>query len=1004
MAIPTATVVATATRTLAARAADPNPTTPAFVNGLQWITAYLAIHMLSVPSRRYSYLLWIAIVFGFLIFAIAHWTGSRGGVLGAYWSKWAIRRRTVGKWRTVKKKGQTLRKQPMLLPSNAQLLCLTALFAAAFLLSFVGPDYIKPNTPTWNWTKRSVELGKRKLKYDPNDYVGFAPQYTIAKAWWTVGGRTGMIAFAFLPLCILFAIKAPPFALFAVPFMIQIHFDKLAWLHRWCGRLIWFLSALHVATWSVQLWNDHKTSPFADSKDTNKRAYFYAWQFERFIYAWIAFGLFTAIVLLSILPLRRDHYETFWFLHVLLVPMAIVMAALHHPPIWYWCWAALAIWGGERLWRAGFWLWNNGFLGTSSASRPSYQRASHVHASGLKESAAYPLPSPVPPVYQDKRNEPVRSIHDTHSPISPAVSARFTPTHPNYPSESSVDAFLSSQSEYSPPPGYAQAELLAGRTVRLTFTPPRQLSWAPGQHFLICIPSVSSFLSHPFTVASVSDLKAPTASGRQLVILVRAKAGWTRDLWDEVMSLTVRGFRHHPMEKQPPDDQLPPRGLLMRMWVDGPFGSSIRARWGHYSTALIVSGGSGVSFGLSVLEYLCLCMAGRDGRELGGRPGGWGKRGFMTRRVRFVWLVREFSHIQWCATVLRRCRDLIPEPGLQINIFVTNLSSPPKSPRPRIDTSYLLHSVENDHLAPPTPQYAKAERQRRDSVSSVESDAESDLSEIDLSYYTGGPSGTNYDDSQDDMVQTGTVLDLTNFDGEDDTALPGEARLSRQLQKTGRHKRTLSRKAHSAQASRSDLSKRGEFSGSARAQQSTDKLLGNMSKPMSPIEEDYMSGYNSPRSPSVMSPSDSDTLVANQGYPPPRLPWGGSRPVSMAFTDESHLSTTRPSTTMSNWETRSMAGLIEHTTEEGFRLDVDPREMRDINAISEYARPGRPLLERILSDEVEQSRGAVVVACCGPTSLNAVLRKAISSQINPSRIRRGDMRGSIALVSEEFEY
>ena len=41
---------------------------------------------------------------------------------------------------------------------------------------------------------------------------------------------------------------------------------------------------------------------------------------------------------------------------------------------------------------------------------------------------------------------------------------------------------------------------------------------------------------------------------------------------------------------------------------------------------------------------------------------------------------------------------------------------------------------------------------------------------------------------------------------------------------------------------------------------------------------------------------------------------------------------------------------------------------------------------------------------CGPTSLNAMVRKTIAAQINPSRIRRGDMRGMIALVSEEFEY
>ena len=32
-----------------------------------------------------------------------------------------------------------------------------------------------------------------------------------------------------------------------------------------------------------------------------------------------------------------------------------------------------------------------------------------------------------------------------------------------------------------------------------------------------------------------------------------------------------------------------------------------------------------------------------DGRYLGGKKGGWGQPGFKTRRVRFVWLVREYG-------------------------------------------------------------------------------------------------------------------------------------------------------------------------------------------------------------------------------------------------------------------------------------------------------------------------------------------------------------------------
>lgn len=40
---------------------------------------------------------------------------------------------------------------------------------------------------------------------------------------------------------------------------------------------------------------------------------------------------------------------------------------------------------------------------------------------------------------------------------------------------------------------------------------------------------------------------------------------------------------------------------------------------------------------------------------------------------------------------------------------------------------------------------------------------------------------------------------------------------------------------------------------------------------------------------------------------------------------------------------------------------------------------------------------------CGPTSLNAMVRKAISAEIDPSRIFCGGHHRYIELVSEEFE-
>lgn len=257
-----------------------DPATPPYSDTLKWITAYLTVHSLSVPSRRYSFILWLAVVFIFLAFAILHWTGSRGGLCGAIWSKWSLRRRTWRKKHTLALAQRTNqpRRQPIHLPSNAQLLSLSVLTLASLALAFVGPDYLAPSLKVWQIQARTSSPPSQL--YDTSTFVPYMPQYTISKSLWSSSARAGQIAFALLPLCVIFALKAPPFAIFAIPFMIQLYFDKLAWLHRWAGRLIWFFVSIHVVLWSIQLAKDVNPS-------TGRVAYVYAWSYTPFIYGWI---------------------------------------------------------------------------------------------------------------------------------------------------------------------------------------------------------------------------------------------------------------------------------------------------------------------------------------------------------------------------------------------------------------------------------------------------------------------------------------------------------------------------------------------------------------------------------------------------------------------------------------------------------------------------------------------------------------------------------------------
>ncbi|KAK7054826.1 hypothetical protein VNI00_003289 [Paramarasmius palmivorus] len=198
-----------------------NPTVPEYSDDLEWVTAYLVAHMMSEPSRRYVWILWLCIGSVFLFYTFLNLTGKRlGGHYTALWRRWAIQRRT---WRgLIRRSGK--KKPPALLPSNGQLITLIVLPIVTLLLAFGGPDYIAPDTFIFNLKPPKIHA----RGYDTSSYTQFQPQYQINKAWWTAGGRTGLIAFGLFPLVVLFALKAPPFAFFALPFTTQLHFDKLS--------------------------------------------------------------------------------------------------------------------------------------------------------------------------------------------------------------------------------------------------------------------------------------------------------------------------------------------------------------------------------------------------------------------------------------------------------------------------------------------------------------------------------------------------------------------------------------------------------------------------------------------------------------------------------------------------------------------------------------------------------------------------------------------------------
>ena len=77
-------------------------------------------------------------------------------------------------------------------PINAQIFALVLVVIIVALLTVVGPDYIAPHPQIITSPKSGNKLYTRSLFNRDDSITSQHPDYTIYKAWWTAGGRTGL--------------------------------------------------------------------------------------------------------------------------------------------------------------------------------------------------------------------------------------------------------------------------------------------------------------------------------------------------------------------------------------------------------------------------------------------------------------------------------------------------------------------------------------------------------------------------------------------------------------------------------------------------------------------------------------------------------------------------------------------------------------------------------------------------------------------------------------------
>ncbi|KAL8823747.1 MAG: hypothetical protein Q9191_005586 [Dirinaria sp. TL-2023a] len=203
----------------------------------------------------------------------------------------------------------------------------------------------------------------------------------------------------------------------------------------------------------------------------------------------------------------------------------------------------------------------------------------------------------------------------------------------------------------------ATFEPLDAETTRIVISKP-PLSWKAGQHVLLSCHTIAPLQSHPFTIASIP-------SDGKMEFLIKSKNGGTR-----------RYLRHAEKQLGLPITDTPVE-LRHRSAVtlEGPYGR-IRPLQ-QFDSVMFVAGSSGGTFTVPLLrEIVRLWKTG--GRDTDSPWSLFNPRGFVTRYVRFIWVVKSRAQYKWFSHQLINAiedveflRSQGQDVELEISIYVT---------------------------------------------------------------------------------------------------------------------------------------------------------------------------------------------------------------------------------------------------------------------------------------------------------------------------------------------
>lgn len=183
-----------------------------------------------------------------------------------------------------------------------------------------------------------------------------------------------------------------------------------------------------------------------------------------------------------------------------------------------------------------------------------------------------------------------------------------------------------------------QLSILAGDIVRVDVYVPTSVTWAPGQHFYLRLPSHSPFDNHPFTIANIPNSLSKTENGlvQKATFLARPHSGFTRKL---------ASYARANVDTN------------VATWLEGPYGGITRDISRRCDTLILIAGGSGITACLSWLLHGVQTVTAGTGA---------------LQHVKLVWIVRAREHTEWISEELESAKNAVNgDDRLELIFYVT---------------------------------------------------------------------------------------------------------------------------------------------------------------------------------------------------------------------------------------------------------------------------------------------------------------------------------------------